>query len=242
MKLQIEKIVTDAGTQARAAIDEATVSDYAARMEEGDAFPPVIVFSDGSAHYLADGFHRTLAALRCGFVDIDADIRKGTREDALWFALGANRTNGQRMNRGDVRHAVEVALRAWPDRTQQAIADQVGCSQQYVGKVQSELTTSSKLTPPATRTGADGKQYPTSYRKNEPTDPDDIPGLRESDGEQQEQEGSVSDKPLPKLGPPCIGMARATTAILNLKEIQPNDLERKQAFKKVREWLNENDA
>ncbi len=33
-----------------------------------------------------------MAAQRNGFVDIPADVQAGTKEDALWFALGASNT------------------------------------------------------------------------------------------------------------------------------------------------------
>lgn len=39
------------------------------------------------------------------------------------------------MTRADKRHAVELALKTWPDRSQTQIARQVGCSQQYVSRV-----------------------------------------------------------------------------------------------------------
>ena len=78
-------------------------------------------------------------------------------------ALGANKTNGKRLERGDVRKAVEVALREWPNKSQQEIAEQVGCNVAYVNRIKQELFTSKKLTLPATRTGKDGKSYPTTY-------------------------------------------------------------------------------
>ena len=78
-------------------------------------------------------------------------------------ALGANRTNGKRLERGDIRRAVEIALREWPNKSQQEIAEQVGCNVAYVNRIKQELFTSKKLTLPATRTGKDGKSYPTTY-------------------------------------------------------------------------------
>ena len=81
----------------------------------------------------------------------------------MWFALGANKTNGKRLERGDVKKAVEVALREWPNKFQQEIAEQVGCNVAYVNRIKQELFTSKKLTLPATRTGKDGKSYPTTY-------------------------------------------------------------------------------
>src|SRR5688500_13986666 len=93
----LHSIRTDAGTQVRAAINEDVVAEYADLMAGGVAFPPVVIFHDGSAAYLADGFHRVLAARRIGAASIVADVRAGTTTDALWYALGANNTNGQRL-------------------------------------------------------------------------------------------------------------------------------------------------
>ena len=86
--LPIEEITIDAGTQARAVIDEAIVDEYADQLTEGATFPPVTVFQDGSTTYLADGFHRLEAHRRAGRSEIEAEVQSGTREDALWFALG----------------------------------------------------------------------------------------------------------------------------------------------------------
>ena len=166
--VKISDIVTDAGTQVRNAICEDAVAEYAERMTEGDKFPPITVFHDGNVYYLADGFHRFMAATRVGFEEIDADVKRGTLGDATWYALGANKKNGQRLNRGDVRNAVEIALRMWPEETQQAIADQVGCSQRYVGMLKDDLIRSSSIDLPATITNTRGQTRPTSYAKQEP--------------------------------------------------------------------------
>lgn len=166
--IAIKSIAIDGGTQARAAINEEVVTEYAERMAQGDKFPPVIVFHDGSRYHLADGFHRTLAAARNKQASIEADVRQGTLDDAVWFALGANRNNGQRLTRSDVRHAVELALKRWPDKTQESIAEQVGCSQATVQRVHAELIQLNKLHLPPTRTGADGKERPTTYAKRTP--------------------------------------------------------------------------
>lgn len=53
------------------------------------------------------------------------------------------------------------ALRPCPEKTQQAIADQVGCAQSFVAKTKSQFITSDKQPDaPATVTGKDGKVYP----------------------------------------------------------------------------------
>lgn len=141
-RISLDAIVFDAGTQIRAAINEATVTEYAERMTEGVQFPPIVLFHDGNQHYLADGFHRLMAAKRNQFRDIEAEIHAGTTQDALWFALGANKANGQRLTEADKQHAVRLALTAWPDKMQREIAQQVGCHQSLVSEVYRKTTVS----------------------------------------------------------------------------------------------------
>ena len=117
-----------------------------------------MVFHDGTDAYLADGFHRCLAAQRLGRTEIAADVQAGTRVDALWWALGANRTNGQRLTAADKRHAILLALAAWPELSANQIAEQIGCSQRYVSSVRDQVRSTSNL--PSTVTGKDGKTYP----------------------------------------------------------------------------------
>jgi ParB-like chromosome segregation protein Spo0J len=138
-RIRLDAIAFDAGTQIRAALDQQVVADYVEAMSNGAVFPPIVLFHDGNQHYLADGFHRFMAAQRLTFVDIDADVRPGSREDALWFALGANKTNGKRLNEADKTHAVDIALRAWPAKMQREIAEQVGCSESLVSKVAKDI-------------------------------------------------------------------------------------------------------
>ena len=88
---------------------------------EGVRFPAVVVFRDGS-RCLGDGCHRFEACRRVGRDRIEADIYVGARADALWFALGANRTHGQRLHRTHKRHAVQLALAIWPEPSQRRIA------------------------------------------------------------------------------------------------------------------------
>lgn len=131
----IADIVIDAGTQIRAAINEDVVTQYAERMAAGDVFPAVVLFHDGSAYYMGDGFHRALAAQRNGLAEIPAEVSAGTKQDALWFALGANKTNGQRLSEADKKHAILTALDTWPDKPSTHIADQIGCALSYVTRI-----------------------------------------------------------------------------------------------------------
>lgn len=156
--INLDEIVIDAGTQVRAEINEQVVAHYAERMTDGAQFPPIVVFHDGNRYYLADGFHRTMAARRNDWRTLEADVRLGTKVDALWFALGANRANGAQLTASDKKHAVLLALRQWPERSASQLAEQVGCNRRYVDQLKAEVGSTTNL--PDRVTGKDGKRYP----------------------------------------------------------------------------------
>jgi DNA methylase/ParB-like nuclease domain len=119
--LPIDAVHTDGGTQIRTELNQFLIDDYAAAVQAGAVFPPVVVFSDGTDYWLADGFHRLEARRRAGFTEISADLREGTRRDAVLFAVGANVSHGLRRSNSDKRRAVLVLLedeqwRCWSDR------------------------------------------------------------------------------------------------------------------------------
>ena len=144
--LALDTIAVDAGTQVWSAINDDVVADYAERLAEGVTFPPVVVFHDGSQFYLADGFHRVLASRRVGRDVIEAEVRTGTKTDALWHALGANRANRLRLTPADKQHAVRMALTVWPHRSQRKLAGQIGCSKTYVQNLKTQVVTGDHLT------------------------------------------------------------------------------------------------
>lgn len=228
--LKISEITTNKKTQARVSISEDTVQEYAERMIAGDEFPPVDVFHDGSDYYLADGFHRVLAAKRALFDSIDCNIHKGTLADAKWFAIGANKTNGQRMNRGDIKRAVEVALTEFPDKTQNEVSSHVGCSQSWVADIKKLIIGSDNEALPHTRINERGQERPTSYNKPEP--PTERSATNEKD--------NGITKPARKAY--TCGLAQAERAIRELERIGSDDPERELAINKVKGWIEENEC
>ena len=216
----------------RVEIDEETVATYAESMQDGAKFPPIIVFCDGTEYFVGDGFHRIMAAARNKFKDIEADIRKGTRQDALWFALGANKTNGKRLERGDVRKAVEVALREWPNKSQQEIAEQVGCSQRFVGMVKEDIRSTSII--PPTRTDSMGRTRPTTYATRTTRTATSATFNPVLDGGEDEPEGGEhpevdDDSDRFKLTAKSI----AEKAVFLLSGIKPKDKHRTEALQRV---------
>lgn len=120
--LLLSKIRLDGGTQPRAALNEDLIGEYAARMDAGDEFPPVVVFYDGKTYWLGDGFHRVFAAQRNKAKNIAADVRQGTLRDAVLHSVSANAGHGLRRTQDDKRRAILTLLndpewRKWTDRS-----------------------------------------------------------------------------------------------------------------------------
>ena len=118
MELRLSSIKFDADCQSRVSLDEETVAEYAYLLKEGAAFPPVVVFFDGSDYWLADGFHRYAAwkglARERGdeaTAEMPADIHQGTRVDAVRHSLSANAVHGKRREPGDYIKGYTIAVR-----------------------------------------------------------------------------------------------------------------------------------
>lgn len=141
-RLLIQDIRLDGGTQPRDAIDEAVVQDYAQSMMEGAIFPPVTVYYDGTAYWLADGFHRLHAAKRQCRDEIEATIKQGTRRDAVLHSVGANATHGLRRTNADKRRAVETLLRdeEWTKWSNREIARKCGVGNDLVDRCRLEVS------------------------------------------------------------------------------------------------------
>jgi hypothetical protein len=110
--IAIDGIRMDGGTQPRASsIDVELVEEYARDIAAGAVLPPPVVFYDGTHYWLADGFHRVCAykskriEKRIGRIEIECEVRQGSRRDAILFSVGANSTHGLRRSNDDTTSA-----------------------------------------------------------------------------------------------------------------------------------------
>jgi hypothetical protein len=139
--ITINQLRLDGGTQSRAALNEATVAEYAEAMADPNTvFPPVTVYFDGRDHWLADGFHRVAAWQRIGREEVPAEVRQGDRRRAILHSVAANSNHGLRRTNEDKRRAVLTLLedeewRTWSDR---AIADACRVDHKTVGRIRAE--------------------------------------------------------------------------------------------------------
>ena len=160
-KVKLTKISINGGTQPRVDIDEELVAEYAADMQEGDDFPPIILFHDGAKHWLADGFHRYHASKKAGFKDIHADVKSGTKRDAILYSVSANGKHGKRRTNADKSKAVKTLLNdtEWSQWSDREIARQCEVSTPTVSKYRK---TTVKVLQSNSRKGADGRTIDTS--------------------------------------------------------------------------------
>ncbi len=152
--LKLDLIRIDGGTQPRASINESVVAEYAEALTEGAKLPAVVVFHDGADYWLADGFHRYHATRRIGALDIDVEIKQGTKRDAVLYSVGANHAHGLRRTNEDKRNAVLTLLRddewmAWSDSK---IARACGVSDKTVAVVRISIFGNSEDAASAVRT------------------------------------------------------------------------------------------
>lgn len=123
-------------------LDDSTVADYAAAIKDGATFPPVIVFFDGSAYWLADGFHRFHAHRHAGSSTVAVDVRQGTKRDAILHSVGANASHGLRRTNEDKRRAVLTLLNdpEWSQWSDGEIAKRCAVSREYVNRLRPAVT------------------------------------------------------------------------------------------------------
>lgn len=131
------------GTQVREMHNEEAIASYTEILKEGGELPPVEVIWDGETAILKDGFHRTEATLRSGKISVEAMVTEGTRRDAILGAVECNLKHGLRFTNADKRKIVGIFLAddEWSKMSDHEIARKIGCSQQFVSKTRSSLTT-----------------------------------------------------------------------------------------------------
>lgn len=148
--LPLSAIRTNGGTQTRVQLNAAAVKEYGEAMTEGVHFPPVIVFFDGTDHWLADGFHRVQASMDIGALSITSEVRPGDQRAARLFSTGANGAHGVPPTTADKRRAVTVLLQdaEWGDWSDREMARQCKVSHAFVAKTRkSYLDSESRCEP-----------------------------------------------------------------------------------------------
>jgi len=159
-KLALDQIVIDEKVMVRSQISEEHIEDLFEALKQSAKFPPIIVFDDNGVLILVDGHHRYEAAKKCKLDKIEAEIRKGTKREAILCACGTNEKHGLRRTNDDKRRAVFKLLtdQEWRGWTDGKIAKVCAVTQPFVLKLREELIHNGYKFP-STREGANGKVY-----------------------------------------------------------------------------------
>lgn len=129
MKVAIAEITVDPAIHIRQKLDVETIERY---MEVLDKLPPVVLYKLDGELIMADGFHREAAAERLGRSEVEAEIRQGTRGEALEYAVRANVSHGRALSPEEYREAVRRLRRLHPNWVYGQIAKILNRSESYV--------------------------------------------------------------------------------------------------------------
>ncbi len=132
MRLSLDDVVSDQSVDIRQRMDETTIQEY---MDIFDRLPPVTVYEKPEGYLLADGFHRVAAAHRLGRTQVEAEVRKGTREDALEFAAYANASAPLKLTSEERRIGIRRLNMIHPNWPPQQLGSLMQCSDAVVRTV-----------------------------------------------------------------------------------------------------------
>lgn len=133
-------IVSDEGTNVRDEMREDTITEYGLAAKAKSKLPPLVVFDTGKTGMIvADGFHRYFGFERQGINETLCEVVKGSREDAIKYALGANTEHGLRRTNADKRRVVEVGLKEFPKLSDRGLAEICKVSNTFVGEIRVEI-------------------------------------------------------------------------------------------------------
>lgn len=88
-RLRVSDLLANAPIDPEAHLDAVRVERFARTF---DALPPVVVFDTQEGLLLVDGYHRVAAARRLGLETVEAEVRSGSRHDALRYAARVGAT------------------------------------------------------------------------------------------------------------------------------------------------------
>jgi len=164
--MKLSQITLDTSLQMREKIDAEVVAEYCQAILDGAKFPPIVLFHDGKNYYIGDGWTRIFAHKKAGFEIINADVRMGSYDDALDYALkDANKDHGQRYTNADKRKKVLKAVHTprYSEASARKLGEICNVSHAFVAKVREETGTK----PDVIKTVQNGKQVMMANTKKD---------------------------------------------------------------------------
>jgi ParB-like chromosome segregation protein Spo0J len=111
--VEVSAIVLDSSFQPRQRTEARTIEKYAASMQAGEKFPPIVLAKVSGAYYMVDGWHRLEAMQKVEPSDtVEAQIIETTEREIGWLAIEANNKHGLPLKIADVRKMLRLYIRA----------------------------------------------------------------------------------------------------------------------------------
>lgn len=132
--------------QSRVKLNQATIEKYADMMTNGVQFEAVKAIQDRDGIlYVWDGYHRGEAAKLAG-VQLLVEFRPGTRREAEWESLGANKLHGLQRTSEDEDKVVRQALLDFPEQSIRKINEHTGVDRRRIARIRQELIEAGAIT------------------------------------------------------------------------------------------------
>jgi ParB-like chromosome segregation protein Spo0J len=134
---------------ARVAVNDAVVNDYAELMRSGITFPALIVYKVGQEYHLVDGLHRLLAYEQAQLPVVRCQIMNGSLQDAILHSLRSNAEHGLARTNADKRKNVQTMLddATWSQLSNREISKACGVTHTLVNSMQKVETASTSKHP-----------------------------------------------------------------------------------------------
>ena len=142
----IETVIVRPELQCRSEVKQEVVEEYRDEILAGKKFPPVSVVIVDGEYILVDGFQRHAATLLANKPRIAIEAVKGTWDDAVKSACGANAVHGIRRTTADMVRALKLAEKTFPDANFKTIAGVLQVSLAWVYRYSEKARETTKPT------------------------------------------------------------------------------------------------
>jgi len=145
IKLKLQDICIDGGTQARVKMDPKHIEHLSELLKDKVNLGPLIVY--GEKNWLVDGYHRYFAHKANGNLEVEVEWYEGTQEEAILESFTVNGKRGLPMTKLDndsmVTRMLEHPLSK--DWSNGKIAKHIGVSTSTVGRIIDRLAKNNKI-------------------------------------------------------------------------------------------------
>jgi chromosome segregation ATPase len=191
MKVEINKIKLDGGTQFRKTLHQNKIYEYKEAMEEGANFPKIKAKFDGVNYWLYSGFHRYHAMKLLNLKEIEIIAESGAKSDAVLAALAENSDHGIPLTNEEKRMKVEAALNLddYVDASDYEIAKLCRVSRTFVAAVRKpEVKETQKKNREKSATKKATSSPTTSTKSDNLSENDISPSKEELEAEQMRED------------------------------------------------------